>query len=62
MDEKAQGAIEYLLLAGAVILFVVIVITIVKTYVLSPGANETKVESDAYFDYLDNFSNATVTP
>jgi len=62
MDEKAQGAIEYILLAGAVILFVVVVITIIRTYVLAPGANQTQQQSEEYFGFLENFSNATVTP
>ena len=62
MPKRAQGAIEYILLAGAVILFVVVVITIIRTYVLAPGANETQSHSSEYFGFLENFSNATVTP
>ncbi|MGC8851024.1 MAG: hypothetical protein ACP5O3_02210 [Candidatus Micrarchaeia archaeon] len=62
MDEKAQGAIEYILLAGAVVLFIVIVITVIKAFVLQPGANQTQNASTEYFTQLANFSNATVNP
>lgn len=62
MDNKAQGAIEYILLAGAVILFVVIVVTVVKSYLLTPGASQTQNSSNDFFNQLQNFSNATVNP
>jgi len=55
MDEKAQGAFEYLLLLAAVLLIVVLTILILKGDVLRPSQETVTENMGAY----SNFTNCS---
>jgi uncharacterized protein (UPF0333 family) len=46
MEEKAQGAIEYLLIIGAAVLVVAIVISVMVGMVSTGGSQTAKANSD----------------
>lgn len=48
MDNKAQGAFEYILMLGGILLVVVIVILIVKSNVLAPATNTVEQTTNQY--------------
>ncbi len=54
-DEKGQGAIEYILLIAGALIFVVLVIVLVRQYIFTPTANNTKQNTGQYFDLLKDF-------
>jgi uncharacterized protein (UPF0333 family) len=58
MNFKGQSAVEYLLLAGGVIVFVVIAVVLVKNVVLTPTQNVTSNLSNQITNYI-NASNQT---
>jgi hypothetical protein len=49
---KAQTAVEYLLLAGGVIVFVIVAVVLVKNIVLNPSQNATANLSNQITNYI----------
>ncbi len=45
---RGQTATEYLLLIGAVIVFVLVVVAIVRTYIIGPSLNESANLTNLY--------------
>lgn len=54
-DEKAQGAIEYILLIAGALIFVVLILVLVKQNIFAPTTNQTKQNTGQYFDLVKNF-------
>jgi Flp pilus assembly pilin Flp len=57
-NSKGQSAIEYLLLAGGVIVFVVVAVVLIRNVVLTPSQNATANLSNQIANYI-NTSNQT---
>ncbi|MCL5011316.1 MAG: hypothetical protein M1594_00235 [Candidatus Marsarchaeota archaeon] len=58
MNPKGQSAVEYLLLAGGVVVFVIIAVVLIKNVVLTPSQNVTSNLSNQITNYI-NTSNQT---
>lgn len=48
MDEKAQGAFEYILMLGGILLIVVVIIIIIKSNVLTPATGTVEQSTGQY--------------
>ncbi len=60
MEQKAQGAFEYLLLLGGVLLIAVLVVLILRGGVFSQAKHTIDVNTNAWVN-LTNTSNCTLT-
>ncbi|MCX6767122.1 MAG: hypothetical protein NTY90_00100 [Candidatus Micrarchaeota archaeon] len=58
-SQRGQTAIEYLLLIGAAILFVILAAAVVRTGILSPGSQELANETAGFRNILDWISPST---
>ncbi|MGB9576892.1 MAG: class III signal peptide-containing protein [Candidatus Micrarchaeia archaeon] len=48
MDEKAQGAFEYILMLAGILLIVVVIIMVVKSNILSPATGTVEQTTGQY--------------
>ncbi len=53
MDDKGQTAFEYILLISGAILFVVLVVAGLRTYIFIPGTQQSNTSTQGLFDYLN---------
>ncbi len=61
MDSRAQTALEYILIAAAVLLFLVIAVVILRSQVFSSANNSITNSVAGYDNILNQFASTTTT-